>query len=233
MGELFRLNWRAVSLSATVKVSVGLLVMMALSALTGETWLATALAAMFAWLANTPGPIKSRLAGILVFAAAAIAFTWLSGWIELELWPNIIAISVISFLGTMGLALGVRGFMVGFSVICWAIYGPFMVSMTSVENCVYAILLGTGVVIALNLLGEVFGAKNVNVVSAEADAPAQTDAEPGLEPAVYNLTLLERFYGEMAGIVAAMLGMALLLWLQSRSRRNAAPPETGETHSNA
>jgi uncharacterized membrane protein YccC len=39
---------------------------------------------------------------------------------------------------------------------------------------------------------------------------------PALDPEIYDLTLLERFYGEIVGIVAAMLGIAFLQWLQTR-----------------
>jgi hypothetical protein len=54
MAELFRINWQALSIPATIKVSLALLIMMVLTHLTGETWLATAMAAMCAWLATRP-----------------------------------------------------------------------------------------------------------------------------------------------------------------------------------
>jgi hypothetical protein len=52
MAELFRINWQALSIPATIKVSLALLIMMVLTHLTGETW-----------LANTPGPLKTRVGG--------------------------------------------------------------------------------------------------------------------------------------------------------------------------
>jgi hypothetical protein len=332
MVELFRINWQALSIPATIKVSLALLIMMVLTHLTGETWLATAFAAMCAWLANTPGPLKARVGGMLLVAAASIALTLLSGWIALELWPNIVLIAGVTFLGTMGLAFGARGFMIGFSVICWAIYGPFLVAATSVENCIWAITLGAGVVIVLNVIGDtVFGDRGgaeiadmtettgdpaddpdlryvvsyavtvavvlsittyygwvqlkidptlmvggayfifgfdvrktwvmgfgrvmglvagvlVGLVAAKLVGPGLVldaimivacglsfgafEMHPGawmfffmvfvaagwpaLDPEVYDLTMLERFYGEIVGIVVAMLGIAFLQWLQTR-----------------
>ena len=42
---------------------------------------------------------------------------------------------------------------------------------------------------------------------------------PELESSVHELIIAERFYGELAGVVAAMIGISFLLWWQkSRSR---------------
>jgi hypothetical protein len=42
---------------------------------------------------------------------------------------------------------------------------------------------------------------------------------PELESSVYELIIAERFYGELAGVVAAMIGISFLFWWQnSRSR---------------
>ena len=69
MGRLIRFNWQAFDLAATIKVTVGMALMLVLVHATGEPWLATALAALFAWLANVPGPLTNRVAGTLAFAA--------------------------------------------------------------------------------------------------------------------------------------------------------------------
>ena len=112
MSELFRFKWQAMDPASFIKVSLGLLVMMALESLTGETWLATALVALLAWLADVPGPLRSRNGGILAFAAAAVVVTLLSGLIGLDLWPNVVAIAVVGLVGTLLLVWGTRAFMV-------------------------------------------------------------------------------------------------------------------------
>jgi len=44
---------------------------------------------------------------------------------------------------------------------------------------------------------------------------------PQLDSSLYELTVAERFYGEIAGVVAAMIGISFLLWWQkSRSKRD-------------
>lgn len=173
MGNLFRLEWQAFNFVAGIKISAGLLVMVTLTHLTGESWLATALAAMFAWLANTPGPLLKRIGGMLVFAIAASALTLLSGKFLLNLWPNVFAMVIISFVCTLALSGGLRAFMVGWAVICWAIYGPFLVAGSSTENCLWAIAVGTGVVIILNVIGEWLagGDTAIPVENSEAGKP--------------------------------------------------------------
>ena len=177
MRELIHFNWQGFNTLAGIKVGVGLIVMLLLQSLTGESWLTTGLIAMFVWLTNIPGPIKDRVGGMLSFAAVAAIMTVIFGQIGLEIWPNLIAISIIAIGGTVALALGMRAFMVGFALICWAIYGPFMVATTSVENCLLAILVGTGVVVILNVIGEIF---NKNDQAAEStDTGAAESLSPG------------------------------------------------------
>ena len=183
MGRLIRFNWQAFDLAATIKVTVGMALMLVLVHMTGEPWLATALAALFAWLANVPGPLTNRVGGMLAFAAGAIVITLVSGQIQLDLWPNIVAVSSVGFLGTVALARGMRGFMVGFSLISWAIYGPFLVATTSVENCILAIVAGTSIVVLLNIIGGFTGKKGTQpAVTTEAPAPAeQPSAGPSMD----------------------------------------------------
>ena len=178
MRELIQFNWQAFNPLAGIKVGVGLMIMLLLQTLTGESWLTTGLIAMFAWLTNIPGPIKHRVGGMLSFAAAAAIMTVMFGQIGLEIWPNVIAMLVIAVVGTLALALGMRTFMVGFSLICWAIYGPFMVATTSVENCLLAILVGTSVVAILNVIGENFSKSDQAAESTDAGEAESPSAGP-------------------------------------------------------
>ena len=158
---------------------------MLLQSLTGESWLTTGLIAMFVWLTNIPGPLKDRVGGMLSFAAVAAIMTVIFGQIGLEIWPNLIAISITAMVGTLALTLGMRAFMVGFALICWAIYGPFMIATTSVENCLLAILVGTGVVAILNVIGEIYSKNDRAVESTDAGEAESSSAlmpeRPGLQ----------------------------------------------------
>ena len=126
MSDLFRLQWDEFDAISGLKVVAAALLIFGLMAITGETWIATGLILLFAWLTNVPGPLKNRLAGMAAFAIAAIAVTWLSGQIALGIWPNTIAITVIGFLATFALAWGTRPYMVGYALICWATWVGLM-----------------------------------------------------------------------------------------------------------
>ena len=182
MSELIRFKWQSFDPLSGTKIAIGLIVMMMLTKLTGKPWLATALVAMFAWFANVPGSLKDRIIGLVVFAAGALVLTLFYGWIGLSLLPNVMAIIVVGFLGTAALLKGMRAFMIGFSMICWGIYGPFLVETTSVGNCILAIVVGTGVIILLIIIGEVLGNKNTEKAETEAPAPPEeSSAEPGVD----------------------------------------------------
>ncbi len=177
MNDLFRFNWQAFDTASGIKVSLGAIVIFALAAMTGEDWTATSFVVLFVWLTNIPGALKDRIGGMLAFGAGAIAVTFLSGQMGLDLWPNVIAIAIIGFLGTVAFVWGMRAYMVGYMIICWAIYGPFLVSSTSVTNCVLAILLGIGIVIVLNVIGSYFDKDKGAEASTDA-APAAADDSP-------------------------------------------------------
>jgi len=201
MTELTRFNWRAFDIYATLKVAIGLGIMLALTTATGEPWLATALVAMFAWLANIPGALHHRVGGMLAFGFCAAALTVVYGIIALSVPANVLVTAVVAFMATAALGWGLRAFMVGFAVICWAIYGPLMVASTSVQNCLQAVALGTGIVILLNIIGDRLFPQN-----KEGPAPQAAESFDGPQPGfilAYSVT------------VAAVLALATYLgWVQ-------------------
>lgn len=208
ISDLLRFNWGAFSLSSGIKVSSGLLVMLILTQITGEAWLATALVAMFAWMANFPGSLKDRTVGLISFAVSASVITILHGFIKTSVWPNTFAIMVFGFLGTIALFWGMRAFMIGFSLICWAIYGPLMVATTSVSNCLIAILAGTIVVILLNAIGDALEKKQY--LEKEDVAPESTGTTDPPLPVSYLIGY--------AFIVAVVLGLTTYFgWVELKT----------------
>ena len=167
-------------MKAGVKVSLGLLVMLLLSELTGESWLATALVALFAWLANYPGNLRYRLLGMLAFALGAGSMTIVHGLIKVAVLPNVLLVMLVGFLGTFALIWGMRAFMVGYALICWAIYGPLMVSITSAGNCLLAIGAGTGILVLLNIIGDKFFSQRTHEPKGqETKTSTSSDEGPG------------------------------------------------------
>ncbi len=75
MKELIQFNWKAFDPVSGAKFAIGVVVLMAFQNLTGETWMITGLVALFAWMANVPGPLKDRIGGMVGFALGAIFCT--------------------------------------------------------------------------------------------------------------------------------------------------------------
>ena len=200
MSDLFRMNWDAFDPVTGIKVVVASLLVFGLMAVTGQSWIATGLVVLFAWLTNVPGPLKDRILGMIAFAVGAIALTYVSASIGLELWSNTIAIVVIGLLGTLALAHGTRAYMVGYVLICWAIYGPFLVASTSIMNCVGAIVVGTGAIIVTTLIGSLF--------EKGSEAPAATDEQAETQKPDYGAVM------PYAVTVAAVLGLTTYIgWI--------------------
>ena len=203
MSELFRFRWDAFDVLSGLKVAITALVVFGLMAITGESWIATGLILLFAWLTNVPGSLRDRLGGILAFAIGAIAITWLSGRIGLDLRQNTIAIIIIGFLATFAVAWGTRSYMVGYALICWAIYGPFMIASSSVMNCMLAILVGAGAIMITTIIGSLF--------EKDDNTSAGTDQEGTSEPD-YATALPH------AATVAIVLGLTTYLgWISLKT----------------
>lgn len=168
MKDLLKFNWEAFDYKSGLKVAIGGIVVFGLSITTRESWIATGLVLLFAWLSNIPGTLKDRITGMSAFAIGAIVFTLLSGQIELSLWSNVLGIALTGFLGSLLLIKGMRAFMVGYVIICWAIYSPFLISSTSVSNCILAILVGTGVLIFLSVIASFFEKPKIPVETTES-----------------------------------------------------------------
>ncbi len=208
MNTLLRINWSAHDTRATIKVAVGLVIMLALEGVTGETWLATALAAMCAWLTNVPGATRFRVAGMTCFGVGALAATAIAGQVGLALGPNIALIAIVGFFGTSLLARGTRPFMVGFSLVTWAIYAPLLIENSSTANCLLAVMAGTGIVVVLNVASDAFReGRGERADSSELSDDAQAASRP---PASFVLA-----YASSVAIVLAATTYAGWTWLET------------------
>jgi hypothetical protein len=68
MKELIQFNWKAFDSISGLKFAIGVVVLMVVQNVTGESWMITGLVALFAWMANIPGPLKDRIGGMVGFA---------------------------------------------------------------------------------------------------------------------------------------------------------------------
>ncbi len=154
MSELFRINWAGFDAPTGLKVAIGLLVVLLLAALTNQPWMATGLVMLFGWITDLPGALKQRVVGITAFGLGALVLTFLFGVFGTGLRAVTLLTFFAGLLGSLLLAKGMRPYLIGYVVICWAIYGPAMIDGTSLSNVLIAIVVGTCVLVALIWAGE-------------------------------------------------------------------------------
>jgi hypothetical protein len=175
MKELIQFNWKAFGPLNGLKFSVGVVVLMVAQNLTGESWMITGLVALFAWMANIPGPLKARIGGMVGFALGAMFCALLASMIGSQQLIGIIALSVIGLLGTAATLWGSRAGMVGWAIVIYMIYAPSFVAGIGLENSILAILLGVGVLFFLNVLGTVMNPDS----GEEAEGAGEVDRDSG------------------------------------------------------
>ena len=152
-GGLFACNWAAFNAGAGVKYAVGIVIVFSLGHVIEFPTLVAGISALLAWLADVPGRRRDRVLGLLAFAIGAPILTVISAWVGTELLPQVVAISIVAFVGTLPMIKGQRSFMVGWSLTYWFLLAPlFHDPTTGVSITIYSLLLGTGIVILLTIL---------------------------------------------------------------------------------
>ena len=195
MKDLIQFNWKAFNTVSGAKLAIGVVVLMLTEGLTGESWMITALVAVFAWLCNSPGPLKDRVGGMVAFTLGAILCTLLVYMIGPQKVHGIVALSVIGLLGTVAALWSTRAGMIGWAIIMYMIYAPSFVAGIGLEHTIFAILIGVGVLFILNVAEAVF------IPSPDDDAPI---ADPGVGAST-------RYVAAYALIIAIVFAVASVM----------------------
>ena len=170
---MFQFNWDAFNVSAGVRFSVGVVIGWILTWWIDGDYFITALAALLAWLTDAPGTVRNRALGIATFGIIGIPIAWIAAAIDTsELWW-VVAMFAISFVFTMPMALGVRPYMVGWSVILWFLYAPLFTSTDETSTVIGTFLLGVGIVLAMTL-----AAPLIDRIRGKVRLPAPSEAGP-------------------------------------------------------
>ena len=174
MKELTQFNWKAFNSVAGAKFAIGVVVLMVAQSLTGESWMITAMIALFAWLANIPGSLKARVGGMVGFTLAAILCNLLVFMIGPDPLGGLVALSVVGLLGTVAALWGVRAGMVGWAVIMYMIYAPSFVAGIGLEHSIFAVLIGVSVLFLLNVVTDIIKSDGSDEPQESTDAGADT-----------------------------------------------------------
>ena len=149
MSDLFRVELSRFDLATGLKVLAGLIAVFGLTAVTDQPWMATGLVVLFGWMTDLPGKLEYRLFGVVAFGVGAALITLVADALGTGAPADTVLILVVGLLGSLLLANGTRPYMVGYVLICWAIYGPALATETSVGNVLLAIFVGTAILVAI------------------------------------------------------------------------------------
>lgn len=161
-------------------------------------WLAAGTSAVLAWCTTLLVPPQSRrrdFAGLGVYLVAAAALTWLAVLVSSNTIGLIIAMFVATFAAYMTLLGGVHVFLVAWCAVYWFMLVPLFTGGQDLGAILYGHVVGTGVVIVLNVLKPLWKGKS------EGETPQAEPSDPAAEQK-YSLGYILRFAGVVATSIA-------------------------------
>jgi hypothetical protein len=172
--KILQFNWAAMDVKAGTKYVIGVAVVIAFSLVIEFSWFAVGCSAVLAWLTNIPGPRRQRLTGVALFIGIGAILVGLVYFLSGTYWPWLVSMVVIAFIGTFAMIEGLRGFMVGWCLICWFYVLPLLGTGEMPLEILSAHLLGGLVVFILVAipLGEKIAPKDHDKAPESSDKPS-------------------------------------------------------------
>jgi len=204
--NILKFDWHAFDAVVGMKYVAGVAIMFALWTVFDFPWFAAGLSALLAWFTTFPWRRRDRLLGTLTYIGLGAALAVVVHLIQGTYWPWMVAMFLVAFGGTFGMILGMRGFMVGWCLICWFYVAPLVGAGDDIAQFLIAHLFGSGVVLALIALPMLWAPKNAAVDTTTAQA-----GETTLQPS-------RRFVVEYSTAVAVAMTIGLVLgdaWLET------------------
>jgi len=195
---MFKYDWSQFDAKAGLIFMVGVLVVFTAMGGSDFAWYAAGTTALLAWctiLLVPPQSLKRDLAGLAVYLAAGAAMTWLGVAVSSNAIALIASMFVVTFVGYMMLLWGAHAFMVAWCVVYWFMLVPLFMGGQSLGGILYAHVIGTGMVIALNVLKPLWARKSKG--ATEESEPSEPSADSG-----YSLGYMVRYAGIVATSIA-------------------------------
>ena len=170
---------------------VGVAVVFTLIGGSDFAWYAAGITALLAWCTILLVPPQSRrrdFIGLGIYLVAGAAMTWMGFELSSSPIATVIGMFVVTFAAYMMLLWGGHAFMVGWCVVYWLMVVPLFKGGQSFDGILYAHVVGTGLVIVLNVLKPLWERK---------PRPEAGPAEPAADR-VY----ITRYAGIVATVIA-------------------------------
>jgi hypothetical protein len=196
---MFKYDWSQIDLKTGLIFMVGVAVVFTFMGGSDFAWYAAGTTALLAWCTILLVPPQSRkrdFVGLLVYLAGGGLMTWLGFLLAPSPIATVIGMFVITFVAYMMLIFGGHAFMVGWCVVYWLMLVPLFMGGQTLGGILYAHVLGTGLVIFLNILKPLWD---------KTPRPETSPAEPAAD---------RGYMTRYAGIVAAAIASGTALGTQ-------------------
>ena len=195
---IFKYDWSQFDAKTGLIFMIGVLLVFNVMGDSDFAWFAAGTSALLAWCTIFLVPPQSRrrdLTGLGVYLVAGAALTWLAVVISSSTVALIIAMFVVTFGGYMMLLKGAHAFMVAWCVVYWFMLVPLFMRDQGLGGILYGHVIGTGMVIALNVLKPLWAGKS------KGTPPEAEPSEPAADEE-YSLGYMVRYAGIVATSIA-------------------------------
>jgi hypothetical protein len=167
---MFKYDWSKFDARTGLFFAVGVVVVFNAMGGSDFAWYAAGTAALLAWctiLLVPPQSLRRDLGGLGVYLVAGAGAAWLGSAVASNSVALVISMFVVTFAGYMMLMYGAHAFMIAWCVVYWFLLIPLFMAGQTLGGILYAHLIGTGLVIALNALKPLWGAKQEDTAEVE------------------------------------------------------------------
>jgi hypothetical protein len=152
---MFKFDWSLIDVKTGLIFAVGVAVVFSMMGGSEFAWYAAGTSALLAWCTILLVPPQSRrrdFAGLGMYLAGGALMTWLGFELSSSPIGLVIGMFIVTFAAYMMLLWGGHAFMVGWCVVYWFMLVPLFMGGQTLNGILYAHVVGTGLVIALNVL---------------------------------------------------------------------------------
>ncbi len=152
---MFKFDWSLIDVKTGLIFMVGVAVVFTFMGGSDFAWYVAGTTALLAWCTILLVPRQSRkrdFIGLFAYLAGGAVMTWLGFQLSASPIATVIGMFVVTFAAYMMLLWGGHAFMIGWCVVYWLMLVPLFMGGQTLEGVLYAHVLGTGLVILLNVL---------------------------------------------------------------------------------
>jgi len=171
----FKFYWDRLNFKAGLNFLVVMLVLYILSKWIDFPWYLVGTSVLLAWMVVLLGNPKNKILMVALYLVAGLGITLINNLLWDTFWPWLIAIVIVTFIGTYLLKFGMHWYMLGWCSILWFYIMPIMGQMGNPQELVISHLLGSAAVLILVILTVLWKTRNK---STEEVAPEPKKSAP-------------------------------------------------------